>query len=163
MTTIARVLTRVIDLFYFPFLRKIVPLQTFRYGLCGALNMGLDLFLYFLAYHFLFAKQNFDLGFVVISPHIAALGVVFPITFFNGFWLNRNIAFRHSPLGRGTQLYRYLLSVAGAVVLNYACMKLFVDALHIYATPSKALTTVVSVVYSYMMQKYFTFRGSSGM
>ena len=29
----------------------------------------------------------------------------------------------------------------------------------IMPTPSKALTTIISVVYSYLMQKYFTFRG----
>ena len=45
--------------------------------------------------------------------------LVFPFTFFVGFWLNRYVAFRRSPIGAGTQLLRYLLSVAGSVLLTY--------------------------------------------
>lgn len=57
-----------------------------------------------------------------------------------------------------TQLLRYLLSVAGAIALNYLCMKIFVDALHFWPTPSKLLTTVISALYSYAAARYFTFR-----
>ncbi len=160
MNRFRRLLTQVIDLFYLPVLRKVVPRDTFRYAACGAINMGLDLVYYFIAFHYIFCERNLDLGVVVISPHIAALGFVFPITFFNGFWLNRNIAFRGSPLRGGVQLLRYVISVGGSLLLNYLCMKLFVEVCHIYPTPSKALTTSVTVIYSYMAAKYFTFRGA---
>lgn len=159
MNVIARLLTRIIDWCYLPPLRKIMPLQTFRYGFCGALNMGLDTLFYYIAYHYIFAEQNVDLGFIVLSPHMASLGVVFPITFFNGFWLNRTVAFKHSPLRHRTQLGRYLLSVGGSVVINILCMKLLVDAIGVWPTPAKMMTTLISVAYSYLMQKYFTFRG----
>ena len=78
-----------------------------------------------------------DLGFVYMSAPIASLFLVFPITFFTGFWLNRNVAFRASPLGTRTQLLRYALSVAGAILLNYLCMKLFVEVVGIWPTPAK--------------------------
>lgn len=49
-----------------------------------------------------------------VSPHIAAMVLVFPFTFFVGFWLNRHVAFRRSPIGARTQLrLPTLLSVAG--------------------------------------------------
>lgn len=156
-----QLITRIIDWFYFPVFRKYVPLQTFRYAACGGANMVLDLLLYYVVFHFLVNESNLDLGLIVISPHIAALLIVFPITFFNGFVLNKFIAFNTSYLKTSTQLVRYVLSVAGAIVLNYICMKIFVEALSFYPTPSKALTTAVSVVYSYLMQKYFTFREGS--
>ena len=38
-------------------------------------------------------------------------------------------------------------------------MKLFVDLLRFYPTPSNALTKGISIVYSYLMQKHFSFRG----
>ena len=41
--TFARRLTRIIDIFYLPPLRRLVPLQTFRYAVCGGANMGLSL------------------------------------------------------------------------------------------------------------------------
>ena len=66
--TFARRLTRIIDIFYLPPLRRLVPLQTFRYAVCGGVN-------------------------------------------------------------------------------------------GIYPTPSNALTKAISVAYSYLMQKYFSFRG----
>lgn len=160
MNALARSITRFIDLFYTGPIRRLVSRQMFRYAFCGCANMALDAVLYFLIYHFIVRYRYLDLGLAVMSPHIQALFLVFPITFFNGFWLNRNVAFRDSPLRGSTQLGRYALSVAGSFLLNYACMKVFVELLLVYPTPSKLLTTAVSVVYSYVMQKYFTFRGA---
>lgn len=166
---LSKLLTTVIDWFYIPPLRALMPLQTFRYAACGALNVGLSLVFYYITYHYVLGEQNLNLLIldgaegpapdIVLSPHIAALAIIFPITTFNGFWLNRNVAFKHSPLRHGTQAMRYLLSVCVSLLINYACQKLFVDVLHIWATPAQALSTVVVTVYSYIAQKYFTFRG----
>ena len=101
-----------------------------------------------------------DLGFVYMSAPIASLFLVFPITFFTGFWLNRNVAFRASPLGTRTQLLRYALSVAGAILLNYLCMKLFVEVVGIWPTPAKLATSLLSAAYSFLAARYFTFRGA---
>ena len=120
--------------------------------------MTLDAIWYFLIYHFVVAKQFVDLGFVVISPHILSLVIVFPITFFTGFWLNRYVAFRATHISGYKQLARYLLTVLGAIAINYISMKLLVEHAHIWATPSKLLTTVISTVYSYLVGRYYTFR-----
>lgn len=120
--------------------------------------MLLDAILYFLIYHYLVAERFVDLGFVVVSPHIASLVVVFPITFFNGFWLNRHVAFRATAFSSRRQLVRYLISVCGAILLNYLLMKLFVEHCHLWATPSKMLTTCISALYSFLAAKFYTFR-----
>lgn len=146
-----------IDTFYVKPVSLFVPHEVFRYGVCGGANMVLDILWYYVIYHYIVAERFIDLGVVVVSPHIAALIVVFPITFFTGFWLNRNVAFRATEFGRGKQLLRYTLSVVGSVLLNYICLKIFVEVCHIWATPAKALTTAVSVVYSYLVGRYFTF------
>ncbi|UKI39018.1 MAG: GtrA family protein [Alistipes putredinis] len=68
--------------------------------------------------------------------------------FFNGFWLNRNVAFNRSALrSRVSQLFRYAVSVAGSLLLNYLLIKLFVEVCRIYATPSMLLTSAVCTVY----------------
>lgn len=121
--------------------------------------MVLDTVFYYISYHYIFMEQNLNLGFVVVSPHIAALCLVFPVTFLNGFLLNRYIAFKKSPLRGRTQLLRYGVSVTGALLINYALMKLFVETLYIFPTPSKILTTIITVAYSYLAQKYYTFKG----
>ena len=155
--SIAKVLISVIDRLYVKPIRVLASREIFGYGVCGALNMSLDIVWYFLIYHFIVAERFIDLGIVVISPHIATLFVVFPITFLTGFWLNRNVAFRVAEYKSRGQLVRYALSVVGSIVINYVCMKFFVDALHIWPTPSKMITTAVSVIYSYLAARYFTF------
>lgn len=155
---LAEWITRTIDFFYIRPVALVLSRQTFRYAACGALTLGLDAVWYALFYNFVFDRVNFDLGLVVISPHIAALFLVFPITFFTGFWLNRHVAFRTSPLTAGTQLWRYGISVVGSILLTYGCMKFLVEGCGIWPTPSKVLTNVVTVIYSYLTAKYFTFR-----
>lgn len=155
---VAETITRFIDLFYIKPLSGFVSRQLFRYGFCGVANMVLDSMWYFLIYHLVIRKEIVDLGFTAISPHIASLILVFPITFFTGFWLNRHVAFKSTEVRSSKQMFRYALTVAGAVLLNYACMKLFVDVCGFWATPSKSITTVISAVYSFLAAKYYTFR-----
>ena len=155
--SIAKVLISVIDRLYVKPISVVVSREIFGYGFCGALNMSLDIVWYFLIYHFIVAERFIDLGVLVISPHISTLFVVFPITFFTGFWLNRNVAFRVAEYRTRRQLIRYALTVVGSIVINYVCMKVFVEALYIWPTPSKMITTAVSVIYSYVAARYFTF------
>lgn len=156
-----QLLIRLVDWLYIAPLKRLVSRDIFAYGLCGGANMALDTLWYFVIYHYIVAERFIDLGVVVVSPHIASLIVVFPITFFTGFWLNRNVAFRATEYKTRGQLIRYALSVLGSIALNYLCMKLFVEHLYIWPTPSKMLTTAVSVVYSFLAAKYFTFRPRS--
>ena len=156
--SIVALITKAIDLVYIKPLRAIVPQQVFRYLACGAITALLDAVWYYLIYHYVVSEQFIELGRVVVSPHIAALCVVFPITFFTGFWLNRNVAFRVAELSSLPQLAKYTLSVVGSIVVNYICMKLFVEVFGFWATPSKILTTTVTAVYSFLVGRYFTFR-----
>lgn len=155
--SLSRMLTSLIDALYIKPLERVISRQIFGYFLCGAANMVLDTLWYFLIYHYVVFEQNVDLGVVVISPHIAALIIVFPITFFTGFLLNRYVAFRTTQQRSTKQLFRYALSVVGSILLNYALMKLFVDMCHVWPTIAKMLTTVIVAVYSYMAAKYFSF------
>ena len=155
---IAEKISHVVDSLYIRRLESIISRQLFRYGVCGATNMALDTLWYYVIYHYIVALRYIDLGVVVVSPHIASLIIVFPITFLTGFWLNRHVAFQVTAYRTRGQLIRYALSVVGAILLNYVLMKLFVEHCHIWATPSKMLTTVISSVYSFLAAKYFTFR-----
>lgn len=155
---IAEFIGRLIDLCYVRPWSALFSRTMFRYAACGGANMVLDLVWYYIIYHYIVAERFLDLGFVVMSPHVASLVVVFPITFFTGFWLNRNVAFCATEFGSGGQLMRYALSVVGSILLNYVCIKFFVEVLGIWPTPAKALTTAVCVVYSYLAGRYFTFK-----
>lgn len=148
---------RFIDTFYFLF-KKFMPLKTYRYAACGGGNMALDLILYFVFFQFVVAKKDVDLGIVVLSPHIASLFFVFPITFLTGFLLGKYVVFTESNIETPTQFSRYFMVSMGAIIIGYVLMKLFVDVMGFYPTPSKLLTIIISVCYSYILQNTFTFK-----
>lgn len=156
--SIAQRISTAIDSLYIKALEPVISRQFFRYGVCGAVNMMLDAIWYFVIFHFVVAQRYIDLDLVVVSPHIASLIIVFPITFTTGFLLNRYVAFQVMAYRSRGQLIRYAISVGGAILLNYALMKLFVEHCHLWPTPSKVLTTIISSLYSFLAAKYFTFR-----
>ncbi len=161
MMSVAERLTALIDRLYLPQVAKFVPRDTFRYGACGvATYFVFDPLAYFIIYNCIVAHRYFDLGIVVLSPHIAALAAVFPLTLACGYWLNRHVAFEAADERKRTQLARYLLSIAGSLALNYIGMKVLVEMCGLWPTPAKLATTICVTVYSYLAAKYFTFRKS---
>lgn len=152
-----KLINTILDTFY-PLFSPFMPPKTFRYAACGGGNLVLDIILYYLVFHFVLHKQDVHLFLFTISSPIAAFLIVFPITFFTGFWLNRHITFHESTLRGRTQLSRYFLVVMGAFLLNYVLMKFFIEVLNFYPTIAKITTTAVSVVYSYILQNRFTFK-----
>ncbi len=154
---IGEIIISIVDWFYFPFLH-FLPKEIFRYGATGGANTVLDIFLYFVFYRYILDMQIVNLGIVAISPHIAAFLMVFPITFTTGFLLAKYVTFTSSELKGRIQLFRYLLTVAGSILLNYVFLKIFVEYCGWYATLSKVATTLLVIIYSYVAQRYFTFR-----
>lgn len=150
----------VIEFFYPPF-RRFMPLQTFRYAACGGGNTLLDIFIYYLSYHFLYKEQDVHTPIMTFTPHVAALLTGLAITFPLGFYLSRTIVFTGSTLRGRIQLFRYFLLVTICIFLNYIFIKLFVEQCHIYPTVSKILTTFIVVTFSFVTQKNFTFKVES--
>jgi putative flippase GtrA len=165
MNRLAQIITKIIDFFYPPF-RKIMSEQLFRYVACGGGNLVLDWVLYFLIYNFVIGHEIVNLQFEIlnhtfsqaITPHIATLCIVFPITLLTGFWLQKYVTFTQSDLHGARQLMRYISIVAVNLAINYFGLKLCVETFGWYPTPSKMLITLITVVISYLGQKYYTFR-----
>ncbi len=151
---------QVIDYFYTPF-RKFIPIETFRYAATGGFNTMLDIFLYFICYNFILDKHVVDLQIVSISPHIGAFLVVFPITFFTGFLFAKYITFTSSVIRGRIQLMRYMISVSGSIFLNYILLKILVEFGGLWPTLSKVITTGIVIIYSYFVQKFYTFKTTS--
>lgn len=163
MNRIAQTITKIIDFFYRPFSNWMSE-QLFRYAACGGGNLVLDWVLYFLIYNFVIGHDlvyfqlsifNFQL---CLTPHIATLCIVFPITLLTGFWLQKYVTFSQSELNSWRQLGRYIIIVGVNLAINYFGLKLCVETLGWYPTPSKMVITLITVAVSYIGQKYFTFR-----
>lgn len=164
MNRLAQIITKIIDFFYPPF-RRFMSEQLFRYAACGGGNLVLDWVLYFLIYNFVIGHEIVNLQFEIlnhtfsqaITPHIATLCIVFPITLLTGFWLQKYVTFTGSNLRGIRQLGRYILIVFINLAINYFGLKLCVEILGWYPTPSKMFITLITVAVSYLGQKHFTF------
>ena len=176
MNRLAQIITKIIDFFYPPF-RRFMSEQLFRYAACGGGNLVLDWVLYFLIYNFVIGHDLINLQFTIynlqfsqaITPHIATLCIVFPITLLTGFWLQKFVTFQTPNKGETQnlqtktqsqtpkQLSRYILIVFINLAINYFGLKLCVEILGWYPTPSKMFITLITVAVSYLGQKYFTF------
>jgi len=163
MNKLANFITKIIDFFYKPF-DKWVSEQFFRYAACGSANMVFDWVLYFILYNFVIGHELVYLNLeafneqICITPHIATLCIVFPITLFTGFWLNKYVTFTQSSLHGFRQLIRYISIVALNLAINYFGLKLCVEVWGWYPTPSKMFITIITVFISFFGQKYFSFR-----
>jgi len=144
--------------FFYPLFKKILPLQTFRYAVCGGSNMMLDIFLFYISFNFILHQQILHLGFIALKPYNAALGMAFCVTFPLGFLLNKYIVFNSSYLRSHVQLFRYILIVGLNLFLNYAILNVLIQYLHFFPTMAKILATVLIVTFSYLSQKHFTFK-----
>jgi len=147
----------VIDWFYPPF-RRVMPLQTFRYAACGGGNTILDICLFMFAHDVLLEGQMFRTAYLTLTTHIAAFLFSLLFTFPIGFFLSRYVVFEEASVRKREQLPKYLAVVIGAILMNYFCLKVFIETLHLQTLLSKLLTTVIVVAFSYYSQKYFTFK-----
>lgn len=151
-----------------PFIQKLIfawkkrsqNLQGLKYLFWGSLNVLLSWVIYFVSFHFVISKNDVQLFHVVtISGHIFSFLLAFTITFFTGFFLNHYFVFNASkakPIYH--KLFRYFLANIGSLFINYILLKLFVEYFMFYPTPSQILCTFFVTIYSFFMQKKFTFR-----
>lgn len=157
--TLSSIISAMIDCLYRGPLRMI-PQQTFRYAAVGGGTALLNMFLFWFSFHFVLGKQDTDLGIVVISAPIMAFLIAFVITFFLGFYLQRNIAFSGSVLRGRVQLMRYGQVVVINLLINYFGLKLLVEVLEFYPSISFALIQGITIAFSYISQRCYTFKKS---
>jgi putative flippase GtrA len=146
-----------IDFFYPPF-RRMMGLQTFRYAASGGINTALGYIIFYIGFKFIFQEKPFDIGFLVLESHSAALLLSFCFCFPFGFFLMKYVVFSDSNMKGRVQLFRYFMLYIFNLGLNYVLLRLFVESLHIYPTFAQVITTVILVLFSYIAQRNFTFK-----
>ena len=154
---IRSIILAVVDFFYPPF-RRFMPLQTYRYAACGGGNTVLNILIFFTTHNFILHNSIVRIAGIAISSHIASFLIAFCITFPIGFYLSMFVVFQGSYLRKRIQLVRYFTVAIACIFLNYFLLKLFVDVLGWYPTPSLILTTIIVITFSYISQKHFSFK-----
>lgn len=156
-TAIKNSILRFIDFFYSPF-AKLMDIRTFRYLACGGSNVVIDTLIYFVSYNFILLRQAHSVMGIPFQAHILAFAMSFSVSFPIGFVLSKYIVFPESELKGRIQLFRYALLVGSCIILNVFFLKLFVEFLGWYPTPSKVITTGIVAVFSFFSQRKFTFK-----
>ena len=135
-----------------------MPLQLFRYGVCGAINVCLDLTTFYIGYNLILNGNELNVGFYTLKPHIAAYLMSFCITFPVGFLLSKYVVWIHSNIPGRIQLSRYFLLVLSNILINIFFLKFFIEILYSPPILAKIFTTIIVICFSYLNQKYFTFK-----
>lgn len=156
VTNIQNLINAVLQFFY-PLVKKFMPYQLYSYAACGSFATVVDIVAYYIAFNYILAKQNLNVGFATLSSHVAAVLLAFLVSFPIGFFLQKYITFTGSTLRGRVQLLRYLSIVVVCIMLNIIGIKLLVENYHLYPTVSKIITTIFVVAFSYFTQRHFSF------
>ena len=146
-----------LDVFY-PLFKHFFNKQTYHYSACGGSNTLFGLVIYYFCYHTIFNKQVVDLYLFSLKPQIASFFVSFLVTLPIGFFLSRYVVWSESTTPGKKQLMRHITFVILSVFMNYGLLKLFVDYLNWWAMPSQLLTTTIIVIFSYITQRFISFK-----
>jgi putative flippase GtrA len=153
-------LLSLIDFFYPPFSRWLSA-HTFRYIASGGTTLAVGVVVYYIAYNFILKQEDVRIASLLVTAPIAALIIESIITFIIGFILNKYLVFTKSNLKGRIQLFRYGSVVVTNILLNYAFIKVLVEAFGFYPTISKIVTSMILAVFSYFSQKHFSFKTRS--
>ncbi|MEP6465111.1 MAG: GtrA family protein [Parafilimonas sp.] len=152
-----KIVLAVVDAFYPPF-KKFMPLQTFRYGACGGANMILDIAVFTYINNYIFHQHVVYIGSFAFKSFVVAFVISFCITFPIGFYLSRYVVWQQTEAKKRIQVFRYFIVVAACVGLNYILLNLFTLELKWWPLPSKLITTVIVVLFSYITQRNYSFK-----
>ena len=154
---VQKLIITLLDIFY-PIFKPFFNKQTYYYLACGGGNTLFALVLYYLIYNNLLHQEDLDLYIITFKAHMASLFLTTAITFPIGFYLTKFIVWSDSNLETKKQFFRHFAFLIFGTVLNYLLLKLFVEILEWWAMPSQILTTVIIVIFSYLTQKYISFK-----
>ncbi len=157
MNTISKKTQDFLHFFHRPF-GRVLTQEQFRYLSCGAFVAILDVMMFSFVYNILLHRQPLHLGGMNVQSHVAALWIPFPVGFLISYLLSRYVVFHQTTLKSTTSVFRYTLLVVACQVLNYLLIKFFVEVCVFPAIVSKILCTVLVALFSYVAQRYFTFK-----
>jgi putative flippase GtrA len=144
--------------FFYPMAKPFFPKQTYYYLACGSFGTLLGLLVYGISYHFILNMQPLDLGFYTFSAHIASLFITTLTTFPVSFLLTKFIVWSDSNLASKKQLFRHFNFLIFSTLLNIVLLKLLVDYFKWWPMPSQIVTTIIIVIFSYLTQRFISFK-----
>lgn len=154
-------LTAFIDRFYVKPFRTMMPKQTFRYLACGGINAVITTICFWSVFNLVLGQRHLHFGPVVIASYTVSVGIAWAVSTSVGFWMQKNISFKNSPLKGRAQLFRYFLNSLAALLITWLLEKLFVEVWYIYPSIAFAIIYLITATIGFVVQKHFAFRGAA--
>ena len=146
--------------FFYPLFKRFFDRTTYYYAVCGASNLVLSWFLFFIFYNYLFKKKNLGLPLLnyTLSAYTFTAFLCFIISFSIGFTLLKYVVFTKSQLKGTTQLFRYATSAAITGFTSWILLKLLIESLDLFPSIANIVSSCIVVIISYLLQRKFSFR-----
>ena len=143
-------------------IRKLLSNKVFRYFLSAGIATWVDIIVYFLAYNYIYEKQDVNLfnSFIISAP-TAALALSYTAGLLTNFIITKMIVFKESDLETHKQLFRYVLVAMVVLVFNYFMMRLLIRQLEWYPTIARAVSAITIGMFSFIVHKSFSFKVSN--
>jgi putative flippase GtrA len=148
-----------INFFHLP-LFQFIPAETFRYLFCGVSTLVVDWVVFSFSLHFIFQKQSLQIADFSFSATSLSKATAIVAGFVWGFGLNKYIVFTQSSLKGRVQLFRYTIIVGTCIILNFIIIKILLTQIPSLPTFANIITSLLVAVYSYIVQRSFTFKVS---
>lgn len=142
-------------------INKLFRHKIIRYGLAAAIATAVDITIYFLAFNFIFKKQDVNFfNFLVVSAPTVSLVISYTCGLFTNFTITKYFVFTESDLRGHHQFLRYLMVAVLILFLNYSFMSFLIKGLQWYPTVSRAVSAIVVGFVSFAIHKTFSFKVS---
>ena len=140
-------------------IRAIIENKIIRYFLSAGVATGVDVTVYFLAYNFIYEKQDIHLfNLVTLSAPTGSLVLSYTCGLVTNFLITKYLVFTESDLRGIHQLARYILVAVLILVLNYFFMSFLIKILEWYPTLSRVVSALTIGLLSFVIHKFYSFR-----
>ncbi len=142
-------------------IKKVFQFKLIRYGMAAAIATCVDVTVYFIAFNYIFKKQDFHmLDFLVVGAPTVSLVLSYSCGLVTNFTITKYFVFTESDLRGHHQLMRYVMVAVLILFLNYGFMSFLIKTMEWFPTIARATSAVVIGFLSFAIHKVFSFKVS---
>ena len=140
------------------YLYRIINNKVIRFFLSAGVATLVDVLIYFGVINYILNYQRINIGSYSASAHNFSLCISYSCGVVVNFLLNKYAVFSESNIAGRKQFRRFALIAFLGFFANYALLRLFVEIVGFYPTPSRIASALSLGVASYYVHKLFTFK-----
>jgi putative flippase GtrA len=142
--------------------KKVLRLKVVRYFFAAATATLVDVWVYFIAFNYIYDKQNINFfGIYTFAAPTASLILSYTCGLITNFLITKFLVFTNSDLKTWHQFLRFVLVALGVLALNYGVMTFLIKHFEWYPTIARAVSAISIGALSFMVHKTFSFRVSN--